>query len=304
MRILYLGTPLFAVNSLEALVSAGHEVVAVYTRPDRPKGRGQQLTASPVKETALRLNLPVRQPEKLRADLDLLTEDQVDVMVVVGYGQLIPQSIIDLPRYGIINVHGSLLPHYRGAAPIQWAISSGETVTGVTTMKIDAGLDTGDMLLKAETAIGTEETAPELSARLAVMGADLLLRTLAQIDTIVPEKQDPTQATLARILTKEDGRVSFERTAHQIHCRARGFEPWPGATTAFRGQPLGLGRMKGTDRRGLLPGELLVESHQLFVGCGSDTVLELLEVQPPGKKRMPVAGFLNGARIHKGEKLG
>ena len=304
MRTIYLGTPLFAVNTLEAMVRAGHEVMAVYTQPDRPKGRGQALAASPVKEAALRLNLPVRQPEKLKADFDWLAAHAVDVMVVVGYGQLIPQSIIDLPRHGIVNVHGSLLPHYRGAAPIQWALANGEKTTGVTTMKIDAGLDTGDMLLKAETAIGPEETAPELSARLAVLGADLLLRTLAAIDTIVPEKQDPEQATLARILTKEDGRVSFSLTASEIHCRARGFEPWPGATTLFRGQPLGLGRMKLTDRHGLAPGELLVEPQRLYVGCGNDTVLELLEVQPPGKKRMPVAGFLNGARIQKEEKLG
>lgn len=304
MRAIYLGTPLFAVATLEAMVRAGHEVVAVYTQPDRPKGRGQSLAAPPVKEAALRLGLTVRQPEKLRTDYETLAHDAVDVMVVVGYGQLIPQSIIDLPRHGIINVHGSLLPHYRGAAPIQWAIANGDALTGVTTMKIDAGLDTGDMLLKASTPIGAEETAPELGARLAVMGAELLLRTLDEIETIVPEKQDSSQATLARILTKEDGRVSFARPAREIHCRARGFEPWPGATTSFRGQPLGLGRMKVSDRQGLAPGELLAERQQLFVGCGGDTVLELLEVQPPGKKRMPVAGFLNGARLQQGERLG
>lgn len=304
MRTIYLGTPLFAVATLDAMAAAGHEIVAVYTQPDRPKGRGQALAAPPVKEAALRLGLPVRQPEKLRTDYASLAADQADVMVVVGYGQLIPQSIIDLPRYGIINVHGSLLPKYRGAAPIQWAIANGEKVTGVTTMKIDAGLDTGDMLLKAETDIGEDETAPELGARLAVLGAGLLLRTLEQIETIVPIKQDPAEATLARILTKEDGRVSFARPALEIHCRARGFEPWPGATTAFRGQPLGLGRMQISDRQGLAQGELLADRQRLFVGCGDNTVLELLEVQPPGKKRMPVSGFLNGARLQPGEKLG
>ena len=304
MRTIYLGTPQFAVATLEAMATAGHEIIAVYTQPDRPKGRGQSLAASPVKEAALRLGLTVRQPEKLRADYETLAADRADVMVVVGYGQLIPPSIIDLPRHGIINVHGSLLPKYRGAAPIQWAIANGEKTTGVTTMKIDAGLDTGDMLLKAETAIGADETAPELSARLATMGADLLLRTLGGLDTIVPMKQDSSEATLARILNKEDGRVSFTRTAHEIHCRARGFEPWPGATTSFRGQPLGLGRMKvSTEKLGLSPGELLVRQQRLFAGCGNDTVLELLEVQPPGKKRMPVAGFLNGARIQPGESF-
>ena len=304
MRTIYLGTPQFAVATLEAMAAAGHEIIAVYTQPDRPKGRGQSLAAPPVKEAALRLGLPVRQPEKLRADYEVLAADRADVMVVVGYGQLIPQSIIDLPRYGIINVHGSLLPKYRGAAPIQWAIANGDLTTGVTTMKIDAGLDTGDMLLKAETAIGEDETAPELSARLAVMGAELLLRTLDGIDTIVPVKQDSSEATLARILKKDDGRISFLRTAHEIHCRARGFEPWPGATTLFRGQPLGLGRMKvSTEKLDLAPGELLVRQQRLFAGCGDDTVLELLEVQPSGKKRMPVAGFLNGARIQPGESF-
>ncbi len=286
------------------MAAAGHEIVAVYTQPDRPKGRGQTLAAPPVKEAALRLGLPVRQPEKLRHDYDQLSADAVDVMVVVGYGQLIPQSIIDLPRHGIINVHGSLLPKYRGAAPIQWAIANGERVTGITTMKIDAGLDTGDMLLKAETEIGPEETAPELGARLAILGANLLLDTLARLDTIVPEKQNPAEATIARILTKEDGRVSFARPAREIHCRARGFDPWPGATTTFRGQPLSLGRMRLADRSGLAEGELLVEQRRLYVGCGDNTVLELLEVQPPGKKRMPVEGFLNGARIQQGERLG
>lgn len=304
MRTIYLGTPQFAVASLEALAAAGHEVVAVYTQPDRPKGRGQALSASPVKEAALRLGLAVRQPEKIRADYDALAADRADVMVVVGYGQIIPQSIIDLPRHGIINVHGSLLPHYRGAAPIQWAIANGDRITGVTTMKIDAGLDTGDMLLKASTAIGDEETAVELGARLATMGADLLVRTLAGVETIVPEKQNNEEATIARILKKEDGRVSFSRTAREIHCRARGFDPWPGATTNFRGQPLGLGRMKVAGASGLAEGELRVDQQRLFVGCGGGTVLELLEVQPPGKKRMAVAGFLNGARILEGEKLG
>lgn len=305
MRTIYLGTPLFAVATLEAMAKAGHEMVAVYTQPDRPKGRGQALAAPPVKEAAVRLGLPVRQPEKLRDDYDRLASDPVEVMVVVGYGQLIPQSIIDLPRFGIINVHGSLLPKYRGAAPIQWAIANGEKTTGVTTMRIDAGLDTGDMLLKAETTIGEDETAPELGARLAAMGADLLIRTLAGIATIIPEKQDASQATMARILTKEDGRVSFARSAREIHCRARGFEPWPGATATFRGQPLGLGRMKlAPERRGLTPGELLVQQQRLWVGCAEDTVLELLEVQPPGKKRIAVADFLNGARIQQGERLG
>ena len=196
-----MGTPLFAVASLEALVAAGHTVAAVYTQPDRPKGRGQELAISPVKEAALRLGLPVYQPERVRRCTEELAGFGAKAMVVVGYGQIIPQSIIDLAPLGIVNVHGSLLPKYRGAAPIQWAIANGETETGVTTMRIDAGLDTGDMLKKATTAIGAEETAPELSARLAGMGAELLVATLAAMEEgrMTPEPQDNAAATLAPV---------------------------------------------------------------------------------------------------------
>src|SRR6185436_11936644 len=201
MDLIFLGTPAFAVPTLEKILDAGHTVHTVITQPDRPKGRGQALAASPVKEAALRRGLPVFQPERIRRPevLEQLKTFHTDAMVVVGYGQIIPQSIIDLPRHGIINVHGSLLPKYRGAAPIQWSIANGETVTGVTTMRIDAGLDTGDMLLKAETPIGPDETAIELGARLAMLGANLLVETLARIADITPEKQDTAQATHAPI---------------------------------------------------------------------------------------------------------
>src|SRR5450755_2662864 len=240
MRVVFLGTPAFAVPTLEALLAAGHEVICVVTQPDRPRGRGRQLSASPVKEAALRQSLPVYQPERVRRPepIQHLAALAPDAMVVVGYGQIIPQSVIDLPPHGIINVHGSLLPKYRGAGPIQWAIANGETKTGVTTMRIDAGLDTGDMLLKAETEINPGEAALELGARLATLGASLLIETLAQIDTITPQKQDQAEATYAPLLKKENGLIDWHQPAQTIHNRLRGFQPWPGAYTRFRNQQL------------------------------------------------------------------
>src|SRR3954453_12948242 len=242
MRLAFLGTPAFAVPTLERIVEAGHQVVSVLTQPDRPRGRGQQPAAPPVKEAALRLGLPVYQPERVRRPeaVEHLRGFGVDAMVVVGYGQIIPQVVIDLAPLAIINVHASLVPKYRGAGPIQWAIVNGETRTGVTTMRINAGLDTGDMLLKAETEIGPGETAVELGARLAPLGADLLIETLKGLaaGTIVPEPQDDAQATLAPILKKEDGRIDWSRPAAEIHNRVRGLLPWPGGYTSFRGQIL------------------------------------------------------------------
>jgi methionyl-tRNA formyltransferase len=240
MRLVFLGTPAFAVPTLESLVAAGYDVLSVVTQPDRPSGRGRRLAASPVKEAALRLGLPVYQPERIRRPdaVAVLAGLRPDIMVVVGYGQILPQTVLDIPPHGIINVHASLLPEYRGAAPVQWAIANGATRTGVTTMRIDAGLDTGDMLLKAETEIGPEETALELGARLAAMGAALLIETLERIETIAPHKQDAAQATYAPLLKKENGLIDWRQPAQAIHNRVRGFQPWPGAYTRFRGQQL------------------------------------------------------------------
>ena len=218
-----MGTPAFAVPTLEKIVGAGHDVVAVFTQPDRPKGRGQQMALSPVKEAALRLGLTIHQPERVRRPeiVEQLRAIAPEAMVVVGYGQIIPQSIIDFAPLGIINVHASLLPKYRGAAPIQWAIARGESISGVTTMRINAGLDTGDMLLKWQTPIGDQETAIELGARLAPAGADLLVQTLAELRTIVPQPQDDAQATLAPILKKEDGHIDWSMPAREILNRIR-----------------------------------------------------------------------------------
>ncbi|MBV9760602.1 MAG: methionyl-tRNA formyltransferase [Acidobacteriaceae bacterium] len=303
MRVVFLGTPEFAVPSLRGL-AARHEVAAVFTQPDRPKGRGNQLAESFVKVAAKELAIPVYQPERIRRPeaVEQLRELAAEIMVVVGYGQIIPQSIIDLPRRGILNVHASLLPKYRGAAPIQWAIANGETETGVTIMQIDAGLDTGDMLLKASMAIGPDETAPELSARLALSGAELLLEAMRHIEdgTVRREKQDDGEATLAPILKKEDGAIDWSKAARQIYDRLRGFTPWPGAYTMFRAQQLSVLRAR-VEKREMPAAQIAVEKHRVFVGSGSGA-LELLEVQLAGKKRMPAEAFANGYRI-EGETL-
>ena len=308
MRIVFLGTPEFAVPSLRALAEAGHEIAAVYTQPDRPKGRGNQVFESPVKAMALQLGLPVLQPERIRRP-EAFTQLQAlgaELMVVVGYGQIIPQSIIDLPRYGILNVHGSLLPKYRGAAPIQWAIANGERETGVTIMQIDAGLDTGDVLRKDATQIGGEEAAPELGSRLARMGASLLLETITDLPAgrVHPEQQDDAEATYAPILKKEDGYVNWQFSGQQIYDRLRGFTPWPGAFTIFRQMPLSLIRVRPADGIELAPGALAVDKKRLTVGCGDGSALELLEVQLAGKKRMMADAFVNGYRPTPGELLG
>lgn len=309
MRLVFLGTPRFAVPSLEKLVEAGHEVCAVLTQPDRPKGRGQQTALSPVKEAALRLGLAVHQPERVRRpeSVALLAGFHADAMVVVGYGQIIPQAVIDLPRYGIINVHASLLPKYRGAAPLQWAVANGETRTGVTTMRIDAGLDTGDMLLRAETEIGPEETAVELGDRLAVTGANLLVETLEKIEsgTLLAEKQNDAEATYAPILKKEDGLVDWHLPASRIYNRFRGLLPWPGTYTTFRGQLLHLWNVKpAIDIETGIPGSVQVRNRKVLVSCGNNSALELLEVQLEGRKIIPAGAFCNGQHLMDSEMLG
>jgi methionyl-tRNA formyltransferase len=309
MRLVFLGTPAFAVPTLEAMVRAGHDVALVVTQPDRPRGRGQASAAPPVKEAALRLDLPVAQPERVRRPeaVEQLRSIGAPAMVVVGYGQIIPQNVIDLAPLGIINVHASLLPKYRGAGPIQWSIVGGETRTGVTTMRIDAGLDTGDMLLKAETAIDPEETAIDLGHRLATMGADLLIETLAGLaaGTIVPEKQDSSQASYARLLKKEDGIVDWSRLALVIHNQVRGMQPWPGAQTIFRGRPLSI--WKSRVGRASRPAQVSVGAvlglKPLLVACGEGS-LELLEVQLEGRKRISAADFVNGQHLSENENLG
>ena len=307
MRAVFLGTPEFAVPTLRALTSE-HELIAVFTQPDRPKGRRGQIAESPVKAAASALNIKVYQPERIRRpeSIELIRSLDAEILIVVGYGQIIPQSIIDLPRHGILNVHASLLPKYRGAAPIQWAIANGETETGVTIMQIDAGLDTGDMLLKAKTDIGADETAPELSARLAPLGAELLLdaiRLLAQ-GKANREKQNDTEATLAPILKKEDGLINWSARAQAIYNRLRGFTPWPGAYTSFRNGQLSILAARPRETPHVAPGAITAEKRRVFGGCGENTTLELLQVQLAGKKPMSAEAFLNGYRPVENEKLG
>lgn len=308
MRVVFLGTPEFAVPSLHALISSGHEVLAVFTQPDRPKGRGKQLAESPVKSAARAAGLTILQPERIRRPetVELLKGLAPELMVVVGYGQIIPQTIIDLPKHGILNVHASLLPKYRGAAPIQWAIANGEAQTGVTIMQIDAGLDTGDMLLKASVPIKPDETAPELSARLAPLGAGLLVEALQQIaaSSIHREKQNEAEATYAPVLKKEDGMIDWSRPARQIYNHLRGFVPWPGAYTMFRGQQLLVLSARVAEDLPATPGALRSENRRLFAGCGENSALELLEVQLSGKKRMSAQAFINGYKPAEYEMVG
>jgi len=312
MKLVFCGTPQFAVPSLRALLDAGFEIPLVVSQPDRPSGRGMQVAPTPVKQVALEHGVEVVQPEKIKNNLEFRAQlEQIapEAIVVVAYGRIIPQWMIDLPPLGNINGHASLLPKYRGAAPIQWAIASGETVTGVTTMRIDAGLDTGDMLFKRETAIQPEDTAVTLAPRLAALTAESLVETLPALKEgrIQPQKQDEAHASLAPILRKEDGLISWERTATEIWNRLRGFQPWPGAYTTFRKRNLTVVGARPTaplNQKKVEWGTILVQDGRVMVGCGEDTVLELLEVQPEGKKKMAVRDFLNGYRPQTGERLG
>jgi methionyl-tRNA formyltransferase len=308
LDLVFCGTPRFAVPTLEKLVDAGHRVHLVVTQPDRPKGRGLELVPSLVKESALKLNVPVAQPDRIKTNDEFraqLTALKPDAIIVVGYGRIIPQWMLDLPRLGNINLHASLLPKYRGAAPIQWAIANGETVTGVTTMRIDTGLDTGDILLWHEDSIAPYDTAETVAPRLAAMGARLMVETLQRLGagTIQPRAQDHSQATLAPILKKEDGLIDFSRSGTEISNRIRGFQPWPGAYTKIRGKNLQIVQAQPVDDV-LSSAELQVVHNRLLVGCGHDTSLEILELQLEGKKRTTAHDFIHGYRPQPGEKLG
>ncbi|PYY09438.1 MAG: methionyl-tRNA formyltransferase [Acidobacteria bacterium] len=308
MNLVFCGTPRFAVPTLKKLVEAGFTVHLVVTQPDRPRGRGLELAPSAVKECALDLALPILQPDKIRNNEQFrnqLAELKPDAVIVVGYGRIIPQWMIDLPPLGNINLHASLLPKYRGAAPLQWAIASGETVTGVTSMRIDAGLDTGEILLQKEIPIAANDTTETLAPHLATVGADLMVETLRGLDagTIEPRPQDQSKATLAPILKKEDGLIDFQRSAIETVNRLRGFQPWPGAYTKFRGKSLAVVAAKSSAVSAPL-GEIRLQGERVFVGCGANTSLELLEVQLAGKKRMSARDFLHGYHLTSGERLG
>ncbi len=310
MKLVFCGTPQFAVPSLERLTAAGFDVQLVVCQPDRPQGRGMAVAAPPVKQLAQRLGLPVVQPEKIKNNEEFreqLVDLQPDAIIVVAYGRIIPPWMLHLPPLGNINVHASLLPKYRGAAPIQWAIANGETVTGVTTMLLDEGLDTGAILLKREMPIAPEDTAITLAPRLAELGADLLVETLQRLQRgdLRPTPQDDSLATLAPLLRKEDGLIDFNRTARELHNRLRGFQPWPGAYTHFRSKNLKILAARPLEAApAVSPGVLRVQEDKLMVGCGQGTALKLLQVQPEGKKAISAREFLSGYRPAEGERLG
>ena len=311
LKIVFCGTPAFALPSLHHLIAQpDFQVVGVITQPDRPRGRGGDMSASPVKEAALEAGLAVYQPEKIKSESahDYFKRIAPDVAVIIAYGQIIPASLIAIPRLGWINLHGSLLPKYRGAAPIHWAIVNGETRTGITTMQIDAGLDTGPILLKHEVSIGPDETSPELSARLADAGAPLIVETLRALDQgkIQPIAQNTSEATFAPPLKKEDGRLDWSQSAQRIYNRIRGLQPWPGAFTNFRnqkcaiwGKPAPLAEARRMDA----PGTPTTEAGELFVACGESTSLRLEFVQLEGRKRLAAREFANGARLTPGERF-
>jgi len=309
LRIVFCGTPAFALPSLRALIAAADfSVEAVVTQPDRPRGRGGEVVSPPIKDAALEAGISVYQPEKIKSESahDFFLRVAPDVVVVIAYGQIIPASLIAIPRLGWINLHGSLLPKYRGAAPINWAIVNGESRTGLTTMQIDAGLDTGPMLLKREVEIGPDETAPELSARLAEAGAPLVVETLERLarGDLRPEAQDASLATHARPLKKEDGRVDWSLPAPSIYNRIRGLAPWPGAYTSFRGQKCTVwGKPAANETSNSAPASLFAEAGEIFVACGQSTVLRLESLQLEGRKRVTAREFANGARLAPSDRF-
>ena len=311
LKLVFCGTPAFAVPSLRALLSDSYfQIAGVVTQPDRPRGRGKKMASSPVKDAALEAGVPVYQPEKIRSEssLDYFKRLAPDVVVIIAYGQIIPAALIAIPRLGWVNLHGSLLPKYRGAAPINWAIINGEKVTGLTTMQIDAGLDTGPMLLKYQTGIGSDETAPDLYGQLAEAGAPLIVETLKKLDhrEITPTPQDNSQATFAPPLKKEDGRIDWFLPAPKIYNRIRGLQPWPGAFTTFRGATCRIwGKPLKPVAAGGTPGILLpTQEDGLLVICGASTVLHVEQVQIEGRNRISDREFMNGARIAPGEHFG
>src|SRR5580704_14803869 len=326
MRIVFCGTPQFAVPALKHLLAQpDFQIIAAITQPDRPRGRGREVSFSPVKEAAIAAGVPVHQPEKIRAPdaQELLQKLAPDAIVIIAYGQIIPARLLPIPKLGWINLHASLLPKYRGAAPINWAIVNGERKTGVTSMRIDAGMDTGEILLQREMEIGSRETAPELAARMSVLGAPLMTETLRGLaaGTISPRPQTHELASSAPMLKKEDGRIDWSRSAKEIFNRIRGFAPWPGAYTSFRGQTCHIWGQPASNELGgddavageaATPGTLVVlqrgqksgQNKEVMVHCGSATYLRLISVKLEGRKQVSAVEFANGAHLLTSEHFG
>lgn len=312
MRIVFMGTPLAAVPSLEKIISDEHEVVAVWTQPDRPAGRGNRLKMPPVKEFALENNLPVHQPAKIKTaeSLELFKSHEADIVVVVAYGRILPESYLNAFPNGAVNVHFSLLPKYRGAAPVNWAIVNGENETGITTMKMDVGLDTGDILLQSRTPIDAEENAIDLMARLSFDGANLLSETLKNFSEIDAKKQNDAEASYAPVMVKEEGRINWESRAATINNHIRGFQPFPTSFTTFNDKKITVWKSQeiqstAFEVKSLSFGQILeARGDEFIVACGSETALKILELQIEGKKRMSARDFLNGVKIQPGERFG
>jgi methionyl-tRNA formyltransferase len=309
LRLVFCGTPEFAVPTFEAVVAAGHEVALAVTQPDKPAGRKMELQAPPVKIAAQAHGIRVVQPAKIKQNEEFRAQLEAirpDVIVVVAYGRIIPKWMLELPPLGNINLHGSLLPKYRGAAPIQWAIANGESMTGVTTMRIDEGLDTGPLLLAEVQWVAPEETSVDVFECLADVGAKLMVKTLHGLEcgTITAVEQNHKEATHAPILKREDGRIDFSHPAKQVFNRWRGFQPWPGAYATLRGKKFIAHTMRPAAGVTGGPGELVIEQGRMFAGCGDGAAVELLEVQAEGKRRMSAAEFLRGFQAHAGERLG
>lgn len=313
MRIVFMGTPDFSVPTLEKIIEAGHEVIGVVTQPDRAKGRGKKVLYPPVKEKALDHGLSVYQPRRAREPefIEQMRQLNPDVMVVVAFGQILPKELLDIPKYGCVNVHASLLPKYRGAAPIQWAVIRGEQVSGVTTMQMDVGLDTGDMLLKAEVPLAEDETGGSLHDKLSILGGDLLIETLRGLEagTISPEKQDDSQTgEYARMLDKALGKIDFTMSAADIERLIRGLNPWPSAYIFYKGKTMKLWRAKvledTAEGRNGVPGQIISVDKNGFTVQTGDGALQILELQMEGKKRMDAGAFLRGCQMTVGEILG
>ena len=309
MKVVFMGTPDFAVETLRAILEAGHEVAAVVTQPDKPKGRGKELAMPPVKELALEKGLTIYQPVKARdeAFIDIIREICPDVIVVVAFGQILPKTLLDIPKYGCINVHASLLPEYRGAAPIQWAVIDGKEETGVTTMLMDTGVDTGDILLKRVRKLDRKETGGSLFDKLSKDGAELLVETLEGLlkGTVTRTPQDSEKATRAKMLDKSTGKIDFNQSAGSIECLIRGLNPWPSAYTFYKGKTLKIwdAEVVPGGGEGFVPGQVVSVSKTDFVIQCKEDALSVRELQLEGKKRMDTAAFLLGTKVEVGEML-
>lgn len=307
MKVLFMGTPDFAIPCLKSLIKSEHNVCGVFTQPDKPKGRGHKVSSPPIKELAVQNEIEVFQPKSLKDDetFSIIKKLNPEIIIVVAYGKILPKNIIDYPKYGCINVHASLLPKYRGAAPIQWCVINGEKRTGVTTMYMDVGLDTGDMLLKSETVISDNETSGELHDKLSLIGAELLIETLEKIknNTIERKKQNDAESSYSPMISKSLCNIDWNKKADEVHNLIRGLNPWPTASTLLNGKVLKIHKTKVSDVKGTDPGRV-VSISPLIVSCADNTAIEVLEVQMEGKKKMCADEFLRGHKININEMLG